>query len=112
MATMALSLVMTSWRGTSSTCSIMLIFWPDVVEERDQPVRAGRHGVVEFAEAFARVLETLGHDDQRLDRNDDDADDDENDRRSYRIQTCVLPLMTIAALERGESYAQGRRFRT
>ena len=28
MATIALSLVMTSWRGTSSTCSIMLIFWP------------------------------------------------------------------------------------
>src|SRR5690349_15650936 len=28
MATMALSLVMTSWRGTSSTCSIMLILCP------------------------------------------------------------------------------------
>ena len=49
----------------------------DVVEERNQPVRAGRHGFGELPETFARVLETLRHDDQRLDRDDDDADERE-----------------------------------
>ena len=68
---MALSLVITSWLGTSITCSITLMLAPDAVDERDDEGEAGMERARVAAEALDRIVVALRHDfDARRDHRD------------------------------------------
>jgi hypothetical protein len=94
--TIALSRVMTSWLGTSITCSIMLsLLAPDAVDERDDEGEPRPERARISAEALDRVIVALGYDLYAGDDDEDEKDKQENDE-DIEAEHRTLPSGVVA----------------